>query len=752
MFASTVCGRVGVLLPAALLCLTGAAPADEPGSPEQRRLYALEMGQAARASESRDWERVHELLGRYRPKPNQPDLRGWEWYCLEALSRTREQPRGRQTLVRELKGGGKWPPPTSPSFHPLAWSPDSRWLAGIAANGQAAVWPAQGGPPHRLLGEPADGYDFQAVAWSPDGKHLAAGSRGGLITVWDTEGRQVRGLRGHKGQVTAVAWSPDGKHLASAPGGLEEKAVKVWEVATGQEQRTLSTPRNFSQTSLSWSPDGHRLAAGGGDLYVWDCRSWAELAHLSVGGGSGEAVLAWRPDGKQLLTRGQPHLRVLEAERWQEAFVLTPSDGPGWGAAAWSPDSRRLAVVWQSGLTVLESDTGKELLKLDEKERRQRDPSARSMPVSRVDWDAGGKHLILSGGMEGWVVEAATGKVLSTHRGLSGPASPSPDGRHAARLTGGTIEVWDLQADRLVRTLGDGRGSALCCVAWGADRRLATGALSGTVKLWDVETGKETQSLRGLPEALIARSQAHLRSGGRVSSSDDSFASNLPSGLRALAFSPDGKRLAALSGAGDVKVWEAQGGKEVAGWYAGTTDREPPWRARPLYQSLAWSPDGRRLALGMGPSGRVSIRDAVTGKEERSLEAGGHALAWSPDGKHLAAAGTRDQPAAVWDMQSGKRLLTLREPQENPRFPRPSQITSLAWSPDGRRLLMAGDQSVTVWDPVAGEALVKLPKPQQLTIFPIPFVAWSPDGWKLAGWSSFPAATVTVWDATPPRP
>src|SRR5262245_8775697 len=193
-----------------------------------------------------------------------------------------------------------------------------------------------------------------------------------------------------------------------------------------------------------------------------------------------------------------------------------------------------------------------------------------------------------------------------------------------------------------------------------------------------------------------------------------------------VAFSPDGKRLATGSLEDHiVKLWDAATGQELI-TLKGHSD---------AVTSVAFSPGGKRLATGSSDR-TVKLWDAATSQETLTLK--GHtsavwSVAFSPDGKRLAT-GSQDHSVKLWDAATGQELLTLRGHSDS--------VQSVAFSPDGKRLATGGGAgTVKLWDAATGQELLTLKGPSE----GIRSVAFSPDGKRLAtGRADF---TVKLWHA-----
>ncbi len=198
--------------------------------------------------------------------------------------------------------------------------------------------------------------------------------------------------------------------------------------------------------------------------------------------------------------------------------------------------------------------------------------------------------------------------------------------------------------------------------------------------------------------------------------------------ILAVAFSPDGVLLAAATGDGDIRLWEAESGKPIM-----TMHGHKDW-----VWSIAFSPNGQLLASG-GEDQTIRLWEVSTGRETKVLQ--GHrgwirSVAFSPNGQLLASAG-EDQRIRLWEISTGKLLNTMDG--------YPGWIRSITFSPDGQLLASAGEnQAVWLWQVNTCTCL----KIFQSHTIKVRSLAFSPDGEVLVsgGPASHDEENICFWE------
>jgi WD40 repeat protein len=286
-------------------------------------------------------------------------------------------------------------------FRKPIWSPNGRYLAGLARTADIHIWnPANTTEPTIL---PGRGHYAGDIAWSPDGNYMANAENMYNIHIWDLKSNTLLKTLSIKGYLWyKIAWSPNGRYLAVGAQNdrddyraAKQDCIHIWDVGNGTLLKTLITQYEI----FSWAPNSRYLATNinDSDIGVWDVSDVRNSALLhtlvdpSITDASGvlhgwPTALAWSPDSRYLALGNvmddeqKSNIRVWNA---LEGTLVHTFDAPSRRikALAWSPNGRYLAGGIAPYVNVWDMETV-DLL-----------PKFRHDDVRSLTWSPDGRYL-----------------------------------------------------------------------------------------------------------------------------------------------------------------------------------------------------------------------------------------------------------------------------------------------------------------------------------------------------------------------
>lgn len=712
-------------------------------------------------------------------------------------------------------------------------SPDGRRIASAAGNspitdkspGQISVWDAITGA--ELFTISAHTLGVTCICFSPDGQQLASGSHDHTVRLWDANtGESLRVLRGHSARVGCVCFAAEGTRLVSAG---DDDLVTIWDVALGTVVRKLTGDRvacvspdgeklatsgqhttislwdahsgkPLSQmkelttfvTSMNFSDDGRQLVSTNGEwMALWNLRTGkVQTSHRSVGHDVTSICLS--PDGQRIATAsGDDSIKLWNARTWQEIATLKGHSKDVTSVCFTADGQRVISASEDKSIKFWETHADNTCLTLQKPSR------ANSLAVHPLDDQ-------LAAACDDQTIRVwntRTGAELRTLRGHTKSVravSYRPDGQQlASGSDDGTIRLWDAATGHELKILS-GHKEAVTTVGFSPDgKHLASGSADQTLKLWDATTGDELRTLTGHSD--VVSSLSFSADGQRLASVCGKYRSVVtqageikiwnpatgelletfptPTGLTAVALSPDARRVATVALTKEVSIWDVRAAREVA-TLASTV---APKSFMSSNGGLAWSTDGQRLVVandeamtiwdadtyealfsfvGINSINDFAVRCPSFGRDGLSLafvssgliKLSGPAVTDSPlilrghqnevreaifsaDGRLLATT-SYDHTIRLWDVPTGR---------ERHRFPGPA-FPRIFFRPDGRALIATKGKGLKFFDTDTGRELAHIENVVDETALDgVIALAFSRNGDHFATAST--KKTIKIWDA-----
>lgn len=517
----------------------------------------------------------------------------------------------------------------------------------------------------------------------PDNRHVILGHSDGDLLVWDMEtGRNTMRIVGHTEKVSDVAVTADGFFAASSS---DDGTVRVWDLETGGQIHCLQIP---AQDTPALRESNRQLNAGNTAncvvIYPYVTTNYV------VAGYNDGTIKGWNLKSGELAL-----IEFVQEDAWVQRLVIEPEEE--WTFFAGLRATADARIRMDEVCTVIAVK-----LKIVEREVESYPLSFCEINIDGLAVTPNGEHLIGVGGAIR-IQNYEKGKQNTYSKiddcEIARSVAASPNSRLISiGFDNGSIFLFDPKTRQSITTL-EGHSASVQTLAFSQDgKKLVSGALDRTARVWNVEAATQDASSSS---AQSARAHAHI--------------------VQSLAVTPDGKE--AISASRDeIIIWDIKTlqSKQKLQY------RSPGGDGGATVETVFASTDNRRFIVGASDN-LFSVWSRRTGKSLYSsialekdyigtIRAGGK-MKYNHDNAVTALAETSDGQRLVTASSDGQLKLWLIK-KEMPLFGQPGDetiryehvrtfrshgrelvgIRDIAITPDNRRVVSADSETIIVWD------------------------------------------------------
>lgn len=506
-------------------------------------------------------------------------------------------------------------------------------------------------------------HDIDSLIISRSEKYIITKSWPDIIKIWEFDiGKLIFSFECLKERITVIALSQDGKYLVT---GCYEETIKKWEINSGKLIYSIEYPKEGHICSLIITQDDKYIISGHYNKNIKKIEFETTKLIYSLDSPNQRGVLL-TPDEKYIVSiSGNKKINIWNFNLGnlflsQEGFEDYP--------IAITPDSRYIIFCkfnrekLQHELIKLEIESGKMSISKDgHKLIRQLKISSNGRFIVTCSqlgsiklWDFDSNSIISSyGDNDEEIIDGPFEKIIDSIEisiDCNWILSGSIDG---------TIKKWNIDTGKIFFSL-DGHKESVFALDISPDGKyIVTGNNdNGIINKWELETGKLIFSLNKNKNRIfavvisydgnyiISRSSNDIINKWEMQTGEKIFSFEVK-GIRSVILSPDNRYI--ITASGTIKIWELETGKLLSSFESFRAER------------ITISPDGRYVISYYDYGRTIEKRELKTGILIFTLE--GHkdgisAIKITPDSKYIISASI-DKTIKIWDFETGKLFLTL---------------------------------------------------------------------------------------------